>query len=803
MDGFGEEEDLFDHDFGDVPVNTLQQIEQDAISLSQRPRQTQRAPQGRARNSVRDTDSTRTLDEDSLPLDDPPPAPSSDYGYDEDDVIDLNDPTFTFERNAPPIVTFHAPPPNARRSAARSFEERDGHNGYQDSNASDTADVERLKARVAELEHERIRLSDSLDTIKADAVTKDGAIANLRSRNQRSIADYESKIAALQKSHAEESLRLRAEIKTARSDQENIKTSNRFLEHDLAEERERSKRARASATAGAVNNAARDVSTTAGTPPVKTAPSFSFRDGFDDHEIVNVSPTKLRLGDKPGTPKGQKRKRTVAPSPSIIPDGTPGPITSPAKDHINDAEAEVEVLALARLDIRDEQLSVLRATLSHQSKDGRRTVEALCDFPLPVSETGTLATKMLEAVNKLSPEDALPTSVSIRRVCLDLWEVCLASRTYAPIPLLLDLFESILDLELSSRQIMLYERLIPLVAKTSVIVAEPRVIQAGKAIEPAENVTSNLRLGQNRHSSTKGAGRNPSTVPLSQQSETIDDLRLLAILYKVAVSAALNQQRASKFWHRTEFAFFMLMLNPAQPISHLLLTLKMVALSSLPSSFGPCNSNTDLQTRQESNLVDRLTSLFPDVRDETHALVNAERSNLADLHLQILEALRAISSTAHGSESLANNKMAIGRLARFLCEQVTLLYSTNITMRDVKNSHGSGHESTQHRKTVATINLCIRIIHHLLQNHDVILDDKLSVIPSGKGKLVIALSRVAFSERSLLDAGLEDQVVDAANEILDLMVNPEEGEAIVQVMESAGGHSSRPSLSAPSAQDFG
>ncbi|KAF2154215.1 hypothetical protein K461DRAFT_277317 [Myriangium duriaei CBS 260.36] len=777
MDDIGDEEDLFDQDFGDVPVNTFQQLEHDAITLSQRPPPTHNGWQ-QAEDHYPRNDDNGAGDADMELGADPPPPPSSDYGYDEEDVIDLNDPTFTFDRNAPPIVAFRTAPHIQRKSINHNVPE------LATTRVSDPADLERLQIRVAELENDRVRLNDALDSLRNESVTKDGAIANLRSRNQRSINDYESKIAALQKLHAEENSKLKAEIRVARNDQDNIKTSNRFLEHDLAQERERLKRLKAAAFSEP-NNVANPQQRVATASTPKKAQAFSFRDGFDDHEIVAVSPTKIRTG----TPKaGQKRKRNAVASPSIAPGHSPVPTPASIKPPPSEVDLEQELAIISKLSIRDKRFRVVQSVLSHRSTNDQRTIEGLSQYPLSGPDQATLASKMLEAISRIPPEDTMFTSVAIRKACLDLWEQCLVTKQFAPLPLVLGLFNSMLQMETNMQQVMLFERLLPLVAKTSVVVAEPRVIRAAQTSKETTN-----------------------SVPLSSAPrEEIDDYQVISLMHQVAISAALDPERASNFWRRAEFAFIMLMLNPAQPMPHLHLMLETVSSSTLEDSFGPRHGSMEVQVQQEADLLERLTSFLW----ESHADSGPRRMDspeaLLGLRLQILRTLRTISITEHGSRAMANNRTAIGRLTRFVCDQITLLYSTPPLSipRIGPPTLGSStivktpKKTSRHDTIVTTINLSIRIIHHLLQNHDIILDDKLSVIYSGKGKLIIALSRIAFSERSLLEAGLEDQVVDAANEILDLMLNPEEGEAIVQVMETPGGtHSGRLSLSAASGQD--
>jgi hypothetical protein len=86
---------------------------------------------------------------------------------------------------------------------------------------------------------------------------------------------------------------------------------------------------------------------------------------------------------------------------------------------------------------------------------------------------------------------------------------------------------------------------------------------------------------------------------------------------------------------------------------------------------------------------------------------------------------------------------------------------------------------------IASINTTMKLIHHLkTSNPDVDMKAKLSVIPGGHHKYLVALTRLAFSERLVLEEGIEKDVVDAAYAILDQGLTPEEGEGLLQVFST-------------------
>ena len=97
---------------------------------------------------------------------------------------------------------------------------------------------------------------------------------------------------------------------------QNITTENIFLKKDLIDEGEQSRMLRRNLKNAGAGGKKVLAKTTANASPVTTPKKHKplpFRDGFDDDEIMVVSPTKAAPKARRGTPKlGDKRKRKVA-----------------------------------------------------------------------------------------------------------------------------------------------------------------------------------------------------------------------------------------------------------------------------------------------------------------------------------------------------------------------------------------------------------------------------------------------------------------------------------------------------------
>ncbi len=85
------------------------------------------------------------------------------------------------------------------------------------------------------------------------------------------------------------------------------------------------------------------------------------------------------------------------------------------------------------------------------------------------------------------------------------------------------------------------------------------------------------------------------------------------------------------------------------------------------------------------------------------------------------------------------------------------------------------------------VNLCIRLLYHILTHFSALVDmqAKLAVIHGGSHKYVVGLTRLAFSESLVLDAGIEEDIIDCAHSLLEDRITLDEGEALLEVFPQA------------------
>jgi hypothetical protein len=209
--------------------------------------------------------------------------------------------------------------------------------------------------------------------------------------------------------------------------------------------------------------------------------------------------------------------------------------------------------------------------------------------------------------------------------------------------------------------------------------------------------------------------------------------------------------------------------------------LRILGTSARPTSVGPittADSPQDNQANNEDALINRLTNLFteipkpvPDPAASPSTTTAVSEADLWDLRLLVISVLTQFSVLEYGSGRLAQNRLCVGRLIKYLDHCVTSLYRHPIS-------------PTQDRK-VDSINATMKLIYHVATtNANFDIKSKLVNTLGGQHAYLVALTRLAFSEGLVLEAGIEDEVVNMAHDILDEGLSMEEGDAFGKVFSS-------------------
>ena len=839
------EDDFGDDDsFDAIPDNTLQQLEQRAVSSTQRPRSNgalsapkQPAKQiqtygvqglsraGNANNGswrppqpVRQRQPSAAVSPDDAPPASAPNPPSSDYGFDDEDVIDLDEPSMVIQPTSTASALPTRPPPHPAAPSARrasrapldpetqaAFAAADAELGAVQSNQWTQAphlqpptnnnglDVSALQSRIAELEAESARLRHAEQEARHAAQQKQGEIAIVRSNQQKAAKEYERQIAVIQKLRTDAETKAKAELAQGRKEREKMETDNRFLQHDLAQESERAKRLNGPAKSRA------DTAAEGGTPRKNKRAAWG--DGFADEEVKMISPSKSKDKSREQTPKvGAKRKRAAqdSPLPALSFTQPPGLASNEGsrgelpREHIAERQSNVAKV--------DDRFEFIQRLLNHCPYEGHESsLEALTKHNLPSDTSRSLNSILLARLSSAQKpcETESPLLLKLSFIVLDLWSQCLTERHHAPIYLLLDLLRFALRFELASTIAQLIPAAVPICTRTIDLLATPTVL----------------------------AFRYPNAASSAEHKKTIEDMthhidvdEVLDFLHLLCNAATVEGgEKKEQFWKSVEFTFILLILNKAQPISQITTALRMLATSTTATTFGPlCTRDGEggKQTKQEKDLLDRLTSLLfeiPLAPSDEPAYTDAE---IASLRTEILEVLEQLCLTDHGTWLLRQHRSAVGRLVRFLHAQVGRLYSTRPSLGlEEGDARGEAHEGI-----VKTVNEAMRVLYHLLFHSTpsavpaeraaatsvstsfggvgggaITLDlpNKLTAVKGGYHKFLVSMTRLAFSDQLVLEHGIEDAAVEAAHAILDCVLSPEEGEAVLRGFETPGGTGSR------------
>lgn len=815
------EDDLFpDDDLDDIPDNTLVELERNAISSTQRQRaspasqhpppdlrrqihnasglyRAQRPTKNTAWRPPRRQQPGMAGSSGPAPPPNVPEPPSSDYGFDDENVIDLDEPTMVIHPASGPPTRVQSRP--ASRTASRAMDpetaaafaaadaemgggaqasEHWGQAPHLQNKARTDSETATLLARIAELEAEQSRLRRLEQEARAAAATKQGEISIVRAKEEKAAKEYERRLSVMQKLHADEAAKQKAELDAMRKQSEKMETDNRFLQHDLAQEAERAKRSTGPSKPMPVRG--KDT-------PRKRKQGLG--DGFEDDEVHLVSPSRSRDKPKDQTPTaGAKRKRSAQDSPLPALSFMPPPnkpsrepsgeqYSLPAVSSGNGSEA---ILARERYDF-------IQRMLNYKQRGGEeRAIELLAKHSFPSAPARSLASIFFDGLSfPIHPQDTGSMPLRVAYTLLDLWSSCLHEKMYEPLTLILGMLREALYFELSDQIAKLAEEAVPICLQSIDLVVTP-VFQAQRA---PLSVSFDLK-------------------DLERLAAKVDVDAIVDFLLSLGQSAALYTERIEAFWRHIHFRGSLLILNKVQPIPRIKQALQILSTSVLGTSFGSINSDPSQQGQQERQTLDRLLTWLFETPEAPRDEPSYTQEEIAELRIETLLVLKRMCHTDHSGNLIAHHRIAIVKMVRFLNGQVAKLYTIPPyarRRRDSGESEKSDHEPppTLHDLIIITVNMTVRILHHVLRTFDdsINLTQKLEVERGGYHMFLISMSRVAFSEQLVFEAGIEAEVIEAAHDILDNVLSPEEGEAIVKAVETPRGTRSTTTRRGDSQQD--
>ena len=510
----------------------------------------------------------------------------------------------------------------------------------------------------------------------------------------------------------------------------------------------------------------------------RKAISSNLRDGFDNDEIMLMSPSRSparRPSSKPNTPS-KKRKQPNGIDPVALPLRLTGekakeplvqdmPLTGTAPP----PKIVVDHHTTQHLQFM-QALFAFRPFQKHDS-----LVEALVGFHFPSDKSQSLSSMLLfqsaSIDNTRLPSQflAILTRFIVR---------CLREGFYKPVPILLE-------------------------AMRYAIEVDPTIID-DEAIENTVAPLQDLIL-INARIQWAADDRNPNRQePKPIPKPDISIARCLELLILIANLAIDEPDLRNKFWSKLDQETTLVLLTPtSQPMQELELMLELVETSIWPDSFGNI-MEPDHQRVNEGHIVDKICYLLYDPprpivkfsrsrqaqgpekpvkkgRPDSGRLPAPSRVEVSNFRLKVIALLSkiAVSRSSHphktniksqyGVSVFLRHPHPIARLVRLINDEVLNLYASRLS---------------SHALHADLINRGIYLLHHLLLSPQALnpsspfsLVTSLRAVTGGAQRFRVALTRIHFREAFPdvgIDCGITEETTQLAQEILEAYMTPDE-----------------------------
>ncbi|KAJ5093353.1 hypothetical protein N7456_009214 [Penicillium angulare] len=604
--------------------------------------------------------------------------------------------------------------------------------------------VHQWHAHLEKLEREKEQIRRELAEARIQVETKAGEIAIIRSKQNKVAEDHERQMEALRQTIADQVTEHKQAVEAAISEGKMLATENIFLQNELVDESHRFRNYKSRQRDEEKN------------PPVTPSKNrvLAFRDGFDDDEMAAVSPSKSASRSKRSTPTGAgKRKRQSSlDSPigrPLSPSGELIMVDAPADDP--DPSFEEDDIHLTRASVRNQR--AMKLLLNHCMVPGQETdIEALSKVCFPSELTRPISRIILDELAKLDKGSYILEYIYTIGPLL---HRTITEHFYEPVPRFLSIIRCVLSMSDAPLPDLI----------------QPLVITLQDSVEV--NAVPRFKFSP----TAREKARVLRQTPQSDLNLEVDSTEGLRLLYQMASELLHIKSALDDFWRKVRHTFILVMLHGSQRLKDVVLVIHLLSTSVRPDSFGPIMPSEGAQVDVQRWIIDRLSHMLsePVLPDE-----GMEPYAPHDICAMRLEALLLLESLAfnpaapareHGSIIIATHPNALARLFRSIHDELDALYSSP-PEQDVR---------------FALVNGLMRLIFGVMRRHgsSINMQDKLSRVPGAKQKHLVVLTRLAFCDGSVLEAGIDDETVDMAHELLEDWTNPQEAESLAEVFPSS------------------
>ncbi|CAG8931733.1 unnamed protein product [Penicillium salamii] len=604
------------------------------------------------------------------------------------------------------------------------------------------ANMADINARLLQMEQEREQMICELAEAKMQVETKTGEISIIRRKQATMTQDYDRQLATLRKSMADEMAKHKQEVETAMSEGKVLATENVFLQQELADEAYQHRNFKSKQRAD---------------KPAPETPRKSrvlpFRDGFDDDEIAMVSPSKSAARSKRATPTVPgKRKRQLSQDGAVPLQLSPAGGDLVMVDASADMSEVAEVKRKAAESSRHQQF--MMRLLSHRPIVGEETdFEAMVKLAFPTEPHNPMSSIIMDAMIHVDPSNYI---LEYTLTIASLWQRAINEKFYEPIPR----FEAIIRYSLMSDDTPLPELITPLVC----------------VLQDSVEINAVPRFKYAPASRDKRVTRQ---TPQSDLQPLVDSTGAMRLLYQIACGVLHVRSAMETYWQNIRISFILVMLHPSHPLGDIVLLMNILSTSIRSNTFGPIRSSDQDQLDVQKWIVDRLTHMLSEPAIPDEGVDPYTPYDICAMRLEVLLLLESLAfnpmapsqGQGHASTILALHPNALARLFRSLHDELDALYSSP-PEADLR---------------VALVNGLMRLIFGVMRQHgsSINMQEKLACVPGSKQKHLVVLTRLAFCDGTVLEAGIDDETVDMAHELLEEWTNPQEADSLAEVFSSS------------------
>lgn len=392
----------------------------------------------------------------------------------------------------------------------------------------------------------------------------------------------------------------------------------------------------------------------------------------------------------------------------------------------------------------------------------------LSRFAFPSDPTAaSLASLIFEKLPLMGdPYRPIQLLVDFAEHMVSLWARCVAERYWEPVKYIVSLLSFTFDLHTISVAPLVITNLVPVAQSTIFVLAEGR-----------------------RRFSEDNMSNSDEHNFLEQH---LDMTQIISLLHTSALACATTRTEtedgfaytATGFWRLMSLDVVLLLLTPKQRLSDVIGMLDLLASSSLPGSIGPASADAEPEAVARA-VIERVSAKLTEHPRPAPAPDQRRRVRLAALRTLI-----AFAGCPYGALQLAMHDNALPRLVTCLSASIDDLYDQPIPPNvlpplpdDVGTPSWKPPEASSSTDLYRIISQSLLLIHTLVTDphtcNAVDMGQKLSMAHGGNQRYLLALGRLTFAEEDLvMEAGIDGDVVEAAHELLELAVTPDEGETV-------------------------